>query len=166
MRLKLQPALQLSLELTKLAVSSSPLLLLMPGNFILGVSGERAVWKEGARECETWKVFSWMLADQEVRSSRASHPPSSLFLAWHHFTAQGHQNFNDRVFAWCPHTSDPLCLVFSWPSSSIPVKQKSLGVCQSGPSSGRWWPYRVSTGLVEPQFGASEEIPCSKDEAL
>lgn len=125
----------------------------MPGNPILGASGECAVWKKGDREFETWESFSLMLVDPEIRSSRASLLP--LFLACHHFTPGSHQNCSDSISARSPYTSDPPCLAFSLPSSSISVKQRSLGFFWSHhvSISGRCWAHRVRTGLVKAQFG-------------
>lgn len=116
----------------------------MPGNPILGASGECAVWKKGDREFETWESFSLMLVDPEIRSSRASLLP--LFLAWHYFTPRSHQNFSDSISAWSPYTSDPPCLAFSLPSSSISVKQMSLGFC---------WSHRVS--IIRTLLGSQSE---------
>ena len=116
----------------------------MPGNPILGASGECAVWKKGDREFETWESFSLMLVDPEIRSSRASLLP--LFLACHHFTPGSHQNCSDSISARSPYTSDPPCLAFSLPSSSISVKQRSLGF---------FWSHHVS--IIRTLLGSQSE---------
>ena len=55
----------------------------MPGNPILGASGECAVWKKGDREFETPESFSLMLVDQEFKGiPPAPFPGLASFYSW------------------------------------------------------------------------------------